>query len=265
VPAPLGPPTLQLSYHLADGHLSLTAPEHEHPVAAPPGVQKAVGRALTCVFTGAVLSAAPGGPRRLVLTARERFFYGADACAAAGFADDPPADDELRAVGCAGALADPATRARLERPPPPDAPNAARRLHRAWALHHLRRGSDGALVCDVWRNRTGREAGHGRLEHRGRDEHGVFVRSYAYDVGPGYLTLQGPAEYRRVRLDGRRADLVRASSCLVTRGVTGVGPAAIDLGGGERWYLAKSACDAARIAGAPAPAGATPLLVAACE
>ncbi|MCY0986759.1 hypothetical protein OV203_06485 [Nannocystis sp. ILAH1] len=267
-PAPidmsLGTPTIQLGYRLAEGHLTLTAPEHELPVAAPPGTQKAVGRALTCVFTGIALSGPAGGARRLILAARERFFFSEEACAAAGFADDPPGLDELRTVGCAGALADPATRARLERPPPRDAPDAAARLHRVRNLHHLRRGPDGALVCDVWRNRPERTAGHGRLEHRGRDERGRFVRSYAYDVGPGYLTLQGPAEFRRIELDGQRTDVVRASSCLVTRGVTGVDAAAIELGG-ERWYLSRGACDAARLAGAPAPAGAVPLLVPDCE
>jgi len=255
---------LQLGYRLAEGHLTLTAPEHERPVDAPPGTQKAVGRALTCVFTGVSLTAA-AGPRRLILAARERFFFTRAACEGGGFADDPPGPDELRPLGCAGALADPATRARLERPPPRDAPDAAGRLHRARALHHLRRGSDGALVCDVWRNRSERAAGHGRLEYRGRDERGRFIRSYAYDVGPGYLTVQGPAEFRRVHLDGRRTDVVRASSCLVTRGVLGVDAAGIDLGGGERWYLSRSACDAARIAGAPAPLAAAPLLVTACE
>ncbi|MFZ6185261.1 hypothetical protein [Nannocystis pusilla] len=267
-PAPsdmsLGSPTIQLGYRLAEGHLTLTAPEHELPVAAPPGTQKAVGRALTCVFTGIALSGPAGGARRLILAARERFFFSEEACAAAGFADDPPGLDELRTVGCAGALADPATRARLEHPPPRDAPDAAARLHRVRNLHHLRRGPDGALVCDVWRNRPERIAGHGRLEHRGRDERGRFVRTYAYDVGPGYLTLQGPAEFRRIELDGQRTDVVRASSCLVTRGVIRVDAAAIDLGG-ERWYLSRSACDAARLAGAPAPAGPVPLLVPGCE
>lgn len=267
-PAPrdmsLGTSTIQLGYHLAEGHLTLTAPEHELPVAAPPGTQKAVGHALTCVFTGIALGGPAGGARRLILAARERFFFSEEACAAAGFADDPPGLDELRTVGCAGALADPATRARLERPPPRDAPDAAARLHRVRNVHHLRRGPDGALVCDVWRNRPARSAGHGRLEHRGRDERGRFVRTYAYDVGPGYLTLQGPAEFRRIELDGQRTDVVRASSCLVTRGVTRVDAAAIDLGG-ERWYLSRSACDAARLAGAPAPAGAVPLLVPGCE
>ncbi|WAS95488.1 hypothetical protein [Nannocystis punicea] len=267
-PAPtdmsLGTPTLRFGYRLAEGHLTLTAPEHERPVAAPPGTQKAVGRALTCVFTGVALGAPAGAARRLILAARERFFFSEEACAGAGFADDPPGPDELRTLGCAGALADPATRARLEHPPPGDAPNAAARLHRARAVHHLRRGSDGALVCDVWRNRPERTPGHGRLEHRGRDERGRFVRTYAYDVGPGYITLQGPAEFRRVRLDDQRTDVVRASSCLVTRGVAGVDKSALDLGG-ERWYLSRSACDAARLAGAPAPTGAAPLLVSGCE
>ncbi|PCC69484.1 hypothetical protein SAMN02745121_06292 [Nannocystis exedens] len=260
----LGSPTIQLAYRLAEGHLTLTAPEHELPVAAPPGTQKAVGRALTCVFTGIALGGPAGSARRLILAARERFFFSEDACAAAGFADDPPGPDELRTVGCAGALADPATRARLERPPPRDAPDPAARLHRARAVHHLRRGPDGALVCDRWRNRPERTAGHGRLEHRGRDERGRFVRTYAYEVGPGYVTLQGPAEFRRVELDGQRTDVVRASSCLVTRGVTRVDAGGIDLGG-ERWYLSRSACDAARLADAPAPVGATPLLVTGCE
>ncbi|MBZ5713795.1 hypothetical protein [Nannocystis pusilla] len=264
VPA-LGSPTLQLAYRLAEGHLTLTAPELERPVDAPPGEQKALGHALTCVFTGVSLTGPAGTPGRLILAARERFFFAEAACEEAGFADDPPGPDELRAVGCAGALADPATRARLERPPAKDAPNAAPRLHRARALHHLRRGSDGVLVCDAWRNRPEPAAGHGRLEHRGRDERGRFVRSYAYDVGPGYLTLQGPAEYRRVRVDGRPTDVVRASSCLVTRDVLAVGPTAIDLGGGERWYLSRRACDEARIAGAAAPVAAAPLLVSACE
>ncbi|MDC0669405.1 hypothetical protein [Nannocystis radixulma] len=264
VPA-LGSPTLQLAYRLAEGHLTLTAPELERPVDAPPGEQKALGHALTCVFTGVSLTGPAGTPGRLILAARERFFFSEAACKEAGFADDSPGPDELRTVGCAGALADPATRARLERPPAEDAANAAPRLHHARALHHLRRGSDGVLVCDVWRNRPERAAGHGRLEHRGRDERGRFVRSYAYDVGPGYLTLQGPAEYRRLRVDGRPTDVVRASSCLVTRGVLAVGPTAIDLGGGERWYLSRRACDEARIAGAAAPLAATPLLVSGCE
>ncbi|MDC0721323.1 hypothetical protein [Nannocystis bainbridge] len=273
-PAPASPPapsdmssgtlTIQLDYSLAEGHLTLTAPEHERLVPAPEGTKKSEERALTCVFTGIALGGPAGGPRRLILAARERFFFTRDACDAAGFADDPPGPDELRVLGCAGALADPATRARLERPPPRDAPDAAARLHRARAVHHLRRGSDGALVCDVWRNRPERARGHGRLEHRGRDDDGRFVRTYAYDVGPGYLTLQGPAEFRRIDLAGQRTDIVRASSCLVTRGVAAVGPTAIDLGG-ERWYLSRSACDAARLAGAPAPVGPVPLLVAGCE
>jgi len=258
----LGPSDLRLGYRLADGHLTLAAPEHERPVPAPPGAQKTEVRALTCIFAGASLTASTG-PQRLLLAARERFFFTAEACHRAGFADDPPGDDELRVLGCAGALADLATRARLERPFPAGSPDPAARLHRARLVYRLRRAGDGALVCDAWRHRPERLPGHGRLEHHGRDERGAFVRGYTYDVGPGHLTLQGPTELRRVQVSGRRADLIQTSSCIVTRRVTGHARDHIDLGD-ERWYLSRRACDAARAAGAPAPRLDQPALVAPC-
>lgn len=260
------PYSFRLRYRLADGHLGLTAPEHERPVAAPPGSRTAIGLALTCVFTGVSLTGAPGTARRVVLTARERFFVTADACAAATdlAPDDPPGPDELRVLGCASALADPATRARLDRPPPADAPDAARSLHRARAVHVLRRGANGDLRCDRWRNRPESAPGHGRLVHRGRDDRGRFERTYAYDVGPGYLTLQGPTDVRRL-VDGRqRAELVQASGCLFTRPVTGLAAAQITFGL-ESWYLSLRSCDEARRRGAPAPVSASPRLVPACE
>ncbi|HEY8378380.1 MAG TPA: hypothetical protein VIK91_17910 [Nannocystis sp.] len=257
------PSTLRLAYRVADGHFSLTSPEHERPLLAAPGARQDLGRALTCVFTGIAVTDPGRAIRRVVLVARERFFFTADACAAAGPADDPPGPDELRALGCAAALADPATRARLDRPPPTDAPDPAGGLLRARRIHVLRRGVDGQPRCDAWHNYP-EAGGHGQLVHRGRDERGDFTWTYAYDVGPGYVTLHGPAERRSVDLAGRRADVVRASGCLLTRSVAAVTPAALTIGE-EQWYLSKRACERARRAFRGAPAETTPLLVPACE
>lgn len=256
--------TLRLAYRLVDGHLSLTAPEHERPVAAAPGTRQEVGHALTCVFTGVSVAATADAARRVILVARERFFLTADACAGAGPADDPAGPDELRALGCAGALADPATRARLDRPPPASAPDAAARLRRARTVHVLRRGPDGRARCDAWRNHPERDGGQGRLVHRDSDARGAFTWTYAYDVGPGYVTLHGPAEVRRIELGGRRTAMVRASGCLLTRSVTAVTPTTLTIGP-ERWYLSKRACESARRAGAAGPPEGSPLLVPACE
>lgn len=256
--------TLRLAYRLHDGHLSLSAPEHERPLAAPPGARHDLGHALTCVFTGIAVAGSANVARRVILVARERFFFTAGACAAAGPVDDPPGPDELRVLGCGSALADPGTRARLDRPPPTGAPDAASRLRRARRVHVLRRGADGRLRCDVWRNHPETGGRHGRLVHRGADERGAFTWTYAYEAGPGYLTLQGPAEVRQVELRGRATEVVRASGCLLTRSVTAVTPTDLAVGP-ERWYLSKSACERARRANVAGPPEVAPLLVPACE
>lgn len=253
-PAPPDSPALRFAYRIAEGHLSLTAPEHERPVPAVPGDSHAVGTALTCVFAGlALTSRGPDGPaRQLVLDAHERFFLDPAACAAAGPREDPPGPDELRPLGCAAALADPATRARLADPThPPGAVDPTALLRRRRWLYVLRRGPDGDARCEAWRHRPNDDdPHHGLLSHRDRDERGAFTRHYAYEAAPGVLTLQGPTEVWRPRIAGHRAEAVRAHGCLITRPVAALAPAAIAVGP-EPWYLSRSACEAARASGAP--------------
>lgn len=250
VPPP-APPSLRFAYRLADGHLTLTAPEHERPLAAAPGTSHAVGLSLTCVYTG--LSLTTRGPegttRRLVLDARERFFLDERACADAGLPDALAGPGEVRPLGCASALADPATRERIARPPAADALDAAPLLRRHRVLYILRSGSEGP-TCEAWQHQPEPDSpSHGRLSFAGRDERGRFVRTYAYEAGPGALTLQGPTERWQLGPWRRPSELVRASGCLLTRPVTDLARDHVTIGP-EPWYLSKKSCEDARRAGA---------------
>ena len=250
------PPALWFSYRIAFGHLALTAPEHERPVPAVPGSSHAIGTSLACVYAGLALTTrGPEGlARQLVLDGRERFFLDAAACAAAGPLADTPGPDELRPLGCASALADPATRARLAAVAPArDAVDPAAQLRRQRRIFLLRRDPTGAPRCEAWRHRVGDDAPqHGVLARVERDERGAFTRAYAYEAAPGFLTLRGPTEVWHPRVAGRRAEAVRARGCLVTRAVIAATADAVVLDG-DPWFLSRRACEAARTRGVTPP------------
>jgi hypothetical protein len=263
---PPAPATLRYTYTLSEEQFSLTAPAYERPIAATrAGDDHAVGLALTCVYDGAAITLpGPDGPKRhLVLDGPERFFLDRDACLAAGPADEPPGPDEVRPLGCAGALADPATRARFDTLAPVGAPDvgaALRRSRRHWRLRPDRRG---ALRCETWRHHPQPDSPrHGRFVRRDRDDHGAYVHTYAYEAGPGVLTLQGPTEVRTIDVRGKRAELVKARSCIVTYPVPLVSADRLTIAA-EQWYLSRRACEAARRAGVvprPAPMCEVPQL-----
>jgi hypothetical protein len=265
-PARLSAPELRYTYTLAEEQFSLTSPAYERPLAATrAGDDHAVGLDLTCVYDGAALTfAGPDGPtRHLVLDAPERFFLERDACLSAGFADEPPGPDEVRPLGCASALADPATRARFAALAPAGAPDvgaALRRARRHWRLRPDRRG---ALRCEAWRHHPQPDSPrHGRFVRRARDDDGAFTHTYAYEAGPGVLTVQGPTEVRTIAVRGKRAELVKARSCIVTHPVPQINADSLTIAA-ERWYLSRRACEAARRAGVaarPAPMCEVPQL-----
>lgn len=236
-------PELRLRYHLTEEHLALSAPELERPAAEAPGETRVTGRSLPCVYSGRTLVARDGDAKRIVLDARERFFLARESCERAG---EAAAADEVRPLGCASALADLATRARLA-----DAPaggEAAGWLRGRRFFYLLRRGARGP-ACEAWAVEPDPESPrHGRLVLRGRDAAGPFVRTFGYEAEPGLLTLQGPTERRGV---ARGAELVRAEGCLVTRAVEGLSAEQVRIGQ-EPWYLSELACEAARRRGAPA-------------
>lgn len=268
VQSPARPPApeFRYTYTLSEDQFSLTSPAFERPLtASSAGDDSFVGLDLTCVYDGAAITfAGPGGPtRHLVLDAPERFFFDRDACLAAGFEGDPPGPDEVRPLGCASALADPATRARFDSLAPAGAPDVGavlRRARRHWRLRPDRRG---ALRCEAWRHHPQPDSPHhGRFVRRARDADGPYTHTYAYEAGPGVLTVQGPTEVRTIAVRGKRAELVKARSCIVTHPVPHVNADSLTIAA-ERWYLSRRACEAARRAGVaarPAPMCEVPRL-----
>lgn len=246
VDAPL---RLSFRYLLADGLLRLYAPLRERELPAPDGSLNVSGLSLPCVFSGMSLTPAdPAAPRRLVLASHERWFLGADHCAATGPDEDPqpPAPGELHPVGCASALADPATRNRPEQSAPGP---AARTLHASRRVFWLRR-RDGVTRCEAWQHEPGDAPQRGLLRRSDRDAHGRRSVVYSYAVGGETLTLLGPNEFREVRGKTGPAELARTRGCLLTRPLT-LTAEALQFGD-ERWYLRRSACERARAAGVAA-------------
>ena len=250
-----GPVRLRFAHEISDGHLRLHTPEREREQVAAPGAVNTTVAALPCVFSGMSLrTSGDPAPRQLALTSDERWFLGAEACAAAGPDRElqPRAPGELASLGCASALADTATRAREDPAAPPDA--AALRLAASRRVYWLRRRDD-RVVCEAWLHEP---AGSLRGALRRDDTRGRTV--YGYAAGVGLLTLIGPHEARRVRGPDGPAELVRARGCLLTR------PFALREHvlqfGEDRWYARRRDCERARQAGAvPQPdplCGASP-------
>jgi len=242
-----GPLRLSFRYRLADGLLRLHAPLRERERVGPDGGVSVAGVALPCVFSGMSLTPAdPTAPRRLVLASHERWFLGAELCAAAGPDADPQpaAAGELHPVGCASALADPGTRARDESGAPGPAAPA---LHAARRVYWLRRRG-GVTRCEAWQHEPGDAPQRGLLRRADRDEHGRRSVVYSYAVAGDALTLLGPNEFRELRGRSGPAELARARGCLLTRGLA-LAPDALQVGD-DRWYLRRRACEDARAAGA---------------
>ncbi len=251
-----GPVRLRFAHDLADGRLRLHTPQRERDLVTTPGrvdttVDTTVGTTvatLPCVFSA--MSLTPAGqttPRQFVLTSHERWFFTAEACAAAGPDVDPqpPAPGELHPLGCPSALADPGTRAR-EDSPAPQGP-AARRLHASKRLYWLRRRG-ARLVCETWRHEPDDQPQRGLLRYHD----GARTTVYGYVTGPAVLTLIGPHESRRVRGRAGPTELARAHGCLLTRPFTQTAEALRF--GADAWYLRRRDCEHARQAGhAPQP------------
>ena len=241
-------------YQLGVDQLQLASPERERDLPPVPGAVGVASLALPCVFSGMSFAPDdPAAPRRLALTGRERWFLDPERCAAA----DPtaPSSGELRPLGCASALADPATRALPDHTTPPGP--AALRLQRSKTLWILRR-RDEQLRCEPWRH-TPDDDQRGTLTLHHRDEHGPRALAYGYVFAGDDLTLLGPHEFRRLRKPP--GELARAGGCLLTR------PLRLDSDalafGDDRWYLRRRDCEQARRQPAtPQPdpdCGATPL------
>ncbi|HEY0136271.1 MAG TPA: hypothetical protein VGB85_19435, partial [Nannocystis sp.] len=230
---------LRFTHELSDGRLRLHSPERERVKLATPGALSTTIAALPCVFSGMSLRpAADPAPRQVVLTSDERWFLGAEACAAAGpdLDPQPPAPGEIHPLGCASALADPGTRTREDPPAPPDPPAlrlaASRRVF--WLRH---RG--GRTVCEAWHH----EAASPQRGSLRRDDAGSRT-VYGYAAGLGVLTLIGPNVARRVRGPDGPAELVRARGCLLTSAFT-LADKVLSFGE-DRWYLRRRDCERAR-------------------
>ena len=231
-------------YQLSDDQLQLAAPERERDLPPAPGAVGVSSLALPCVFSGMSFAPDdPGAPRRLALAGRERWFLDPASCAAA----DPvtPAPDELRPLGCASALADPATRLHAEQTSQPGP--AALRLLRSRSVWLLRRRA-GHTTCESWHHEPVDDQ-RGTLTLRHRDEHGPRTLAYGYAVAGDHLTLLGPHEFRRTRKpDG---ELTRAGGCLLTRALRL--HADVLTVGDDRWYLRRRDCEQARRRDLPPP------------
>ncbi len=237
---------LSFRFQLAEGLLRLHAPQRERESTAPDGTVSVSGLSLPCVFSGMSLTPADSAaPRRLVLASHERWFLGADQCAAAGPDEQPqPAvPGELHPVGCASALADPGTRDRAEQSA---AGPAARVLHASRRVYWLRR-RDGASRCEAWQHEPGDGPERGFLRRSNRDEHGRRSIVYGYAIVGEALTLLGPNEFREVRDKTGPAELASTRGCLLTRPIA-LTSDALQVGD-ERWYLNRGACERARTAG----------------
>lgn len=241
-----GPLRLSFSYLLADGLLRLHAPLRERELSAPDGSISVAGLSLPCVFSGMSFTPAdPAAPRRLVLASHERWFLDERQCVAAGPDEDPQPSipGELHPVGCASALADPATRAR----PEPSAPGpAANALHASRRVFWLRR-RDGATRCEAWTHEPGDGPQRGLLRRVDRDEHGRRSVFYSYAVVDDALTLLGPNEFRELRGEGGPGEQASTRGCLLTRPLSLIDEA-LQVGD-DRWYLRRGACERARSAG----------------
>jgi hypothetical protein len=243
------PLRLSFRYLLADGLLRLYAPSRERELSGPDGSLSVASLSLPCVFSGMSQTPAdPAAPRRLVLASHERWFLDEQRCAAAGPDEQPQptAPGELHPVGCASALADPATRAR----PEPSAPGpAAKALHASRRVFWLRRRA-GALRCEAWQHEAGDAPQRGLLRRSDRDEHGRRSLVYSYAIGGDVITLLGPNEFREVRGKAGPAEQASTRGCLLTRPLA-LTPDALKVGD-ESWYLRRSACEQARATGVAA-------------
>lgn len=244
-----GPLRLSFRYLIADGLLRLSAPLRERELTAPDGSLSVSSLALPCVFSGMSLTPAdPGAPRRLMLASHERWFLDEHQCSTAGPDEDPqpPTPGELHPVGCASALADPATRAR----PEPGAPGpAASILHTSRRVFWLRR-RDGVTRCEAWSHEPGDAPQRGLLRRQDRDEHGRRYLVYSYAVLGDVITLLGPNEFRELRGKAGPAEQASTRGCLLTRPLA-LTTDALQVGD-ERWYLRRSACEHARTTGVAA-------------
>lgn len=241
-------------YQLTDDQLQLAAPERERDLPPAPGAVGVSSLALPCVFSGMSFAPDnPGEPRRLLLIGRERWFIDPERCAAADPDGARRAVGELRPIGCASALADPATRTQPDDPGPPGP--AAARLARSRRLWLLRRRGDRS-VCEAWQHAPA-DPLRGTLSHDERDE--PRSRAYGYAISGDSLTLLGPHEFRRQRKPP--GELTRAGGCLISRSMR-LQPDALVVGD-DHWYLRRRACEQALRAGStPQPdpdCGAAPL------
>lgn len=243
-------------YQLGDDQLQLAAPERERELPPVPGAVGVSSLALPCVFSGMSFTPdSPGEPRRLALAGRERWFLGPGSCAAADTDPTRRSPGELRPLGCASALADPATRTLAEHTGPPGP--AARSLTRARTLWLLRRRGD-AISCERWRHEP-TDLQHGTLTVQHHDEHGPRTLAYGYALAGDNVTLLGPHEFRRLRTPpGQHTS---AGGCLLTHSFH------LDhdtlVVGDDRWYLRRRDCEHARRTRVPPQAdpdcGAAPL------
>ncbi len=244
----------RFAYRLIDDQLQLAAPVRERELPPAPGAVGVASLALPCVFSGMSFAPDnPGEPRRLLLIGRERWFIDPERCAAADPDGARRAVGELRPIGCASALADPATRTQPDDPGPPGP--AAARLARSRRLWLLRRRGDRS-VCEAWQHAPA-DPLRGTLSHDERDE--PRSRAYGYAISGDSLTLLGPHEFRRQRKPP--GELTHAGGCLISRSLR-LQPNALVVGD-DHWYLRRRACEQALRAGStPQPdpdCGAAPL------
>jgi len=207
-------------FTIRDGHFTLSAPRHEADDRAT---------SLPCTFDG--LIERRRGATQITLHAHERWYTDPRACER----DDPPVH---RPLGCASALTDPRTRARLTgKDPPPLLPGVAsflRQSARARAIYWLRSGPTGSS-CERWRSRRGRpDHPEGRLQRQIGDR--LVTLEFALDGA--WLTLAGPTWTDADRRLGAR-------SCLRSRPITAAAADHIFFTGGA-WYLDARACERAR-------------------
>lgn len=224
-----GEPEVVLAFRatLRDRALFLTAPIHE---------RRGRSTALPCTFAGQLLRE---GARTLALELRsdEGLYLDADACAARRA---PP----LRPLGCAGALADPTVRARLDAlARAAEADDDAGEAEAPWALGpavYLRiAGDDERPTCTRWRRHPGPEADGSARYGVLRRRDGATTIHVDYQIAGGWLTLASPTA---VTQEGPR-ELRRARSCVVSQEVRSSDrrSAAFDA---LTWHRSRSRCEA---------------------
>jgi hypothetical protein len=225
---PEGASVFSYTFTIRDGYFTLSAPHHEADDRAT---------SLPCTYDG-LIERRRGAPQ-ITLHAYERWYTELAACERG----DPPAH---RPLGCASALADPHTKARLTgRGAPPlvaGAPSFLRRSARARAVYWLRSGPTGPR-CERWRSSRPRpeHPAEGRL-HR---QIGDRLVTLEYAVDGAWLTLAGPAW-----TSAHDPPRLGARSCLHSRPITGAAADHLLFTGGA-WYLDARACERAREGAGP--------------